>query len=59
MNYPAFNGQFSDIIFSTGEGVFLKDEDGLLKILEAVRQPAAYNTKLSTKFIIDKPETFS
>jgi len=39
MNYPAYNGQFSGVIFSTNLGVFQSEEAAIDKLIEAVKRP--------------------
>lgn len=43
MNYAAFNGQFSDVIFSTGKGAFKNQDADIEKLLETLKKPADFN----------------
>ena len=45
MNYPAFNGQFKDVIYSSGKGVFIKNEADIDKLLVGLSKPPDFNGK--------------
>lgn len=45
MNYAAFNGQFKDIIYSSGMGVFIQKEADIDKLLIGLSKPADFNGK--------------
>lgn len=58
MNYPAFNGQFANVIFSAGDGIFKRDEKELNDFMGGLKKPDQFNTNLVTKNIIDAAKTF-
>jgi hypothetical protein len=39
MNYPAFNGQFANVIFSVGDGIFKKEEAELTEFMKELKKP--------------------
>ncbi|CAK56140.1 unnamed protein product (macronuclear) [Paramecium tetraurelia] len=58
VNYPAFNGQFSNVILSVGDGIFKRDEAEFNEFFKDLKSPDPFNRNLVTKNLIDAPKEF-